>query len=495
MLDEDPAADEVLYRHQLLQEYFAARVLARAPRPELVAAPWRGTDIRPGLREVLAGLPPAETLPALPTTGWEETTLLAAAMGADAAGFVRGVMAANLALAGRCAAQPMVRARLPEALLDELRWTLVARYRDSEANLRARIAAGLALGNLGDPRFERRVGPHGTYLLPPMVAIPAGAYPIGEDDPIMDPTTNEWDRNHVPRHLEDLGPFALGRFAVTNAEWACFMASGGYEDERWWSTEDARAWRRGESTAEGMKRGGRQGVKYIRDNPALLESWHDSGQIDDDIYERWQRRLAMSLDELEAHLAELYPGGRFTAPWYWHDARYNNPSQPVVGICWYEARAYCAWLSAQTGVAVSLPAEVEREAATRGRAGRLYAYGDAFDPLGGNTLATHVKQPSPAGVFVEGDTPEGISDLAGNTADWTCSLYGRDDDRAEFTYPYDPADGREDASAGADALRVLRGGSWNSNVVYARAALRLYGYPGDRYYYDGLRLRAAAPVP
>jgi len=42
VLDEDPAADEVLYRHQLLQEYFAARVLAREPAPELVAAAWRG---------------------------------------------------------------------------------------------------------------------------------------------------------------------------------------------------------------------------------------------------------------------------------------------------------------------------------------------------------------------------------------------------------------------------------------------------------------------
>jgi len=61
VLDEDPAADEVLYRHQLVQEYFAARVLARAPRPELVAAPWRAVEIRPGVRELLDTLPPAES--------------------------------------------------------------------------------------------------------------------------------------------------------------------------------------------------------------------------------------------------------------------------------------------------------------------------------------------------------------------------------------------------------------------------------------------------
>jgi len=38
--------------------------------------------------------------------------------------------------------------------------------------------------------------------------------------------------------------FRVGRFAVVNAEWACFMAAGGYENERWWETEDGRRWRR-----------------------------------------------------------------------------------------------------------------------------------------------------------------------------------------------------------------------------------------------------------
>ena len=493
VLDEDQAADEVLFRHQLLQEYFAARVLARAPQPELAQALWRAAEVRPGLREILAAAP-ADTLPPLPTSGWEETTALAAVMAADAEAFVHGMMASNLALAGRCAAQLVVRTRLSEALLGELRWALVARSRDRAADLRARLAAGLALGQLGDPRLERRAGPHGAYLVPLMAAIPGGAYPIGEDEPILDPETNEWDRNHIPRHQVALGPFALGRFAVTNAEWACFKVAGGYEEERWWGARDAQAWRRGEGTADGLKRGQRRGLKHIRGDSALLESWHDSGQMADHTYERWQRRLAMSSDELEAHLTELYPGGRFTEPRFWHDGRYNNPAQPVVGICWYEARAYCAWLSAQTGVAVSLPTEAEREAAARGPAGRRFAYGDAFDPLGGNTLATHLKQPSPVGVFVEGDTPGGVSDLAGNTADWTSSLYGRDEERAEFSYPYDPADGREDASAGADVLRVVRGGSWHRSDVLARAAFRYFDLPSTRYSNYGFRLRADVPI-
>jgi len=159
VLDEGPAADEVLYRHQLVQEYFAARVLAREPNAELVRRAWRAVEIVPSVRELIETLPLADELPPLPTTGWEETTLLAAAMTADAEGYVRGLLGTNLALAGRCAGQAEVRGRLSEALLGELRWALVGRGRDAGADLRDRIACGLALGALEDPRFERREGP------------------------------------------------------------------------------------------------------------------------------------------------------------------------------------------------------------------------------------------------------------------------------------------------------------------------------------------------
>ena len=494
VLDEDPAADEVLYRHQLLQEYFAARVLARAPRPELVTAPWRVADIRPGLREILASLPPADTLPALPTTGWEETTVLASAMTADAEGFVRGVMGANLALAGRCGAQPMVRTRLSEGLLEELRWMLVARSRDPEADLRARVAAGLAVGHLGDPRFKQCVGPHGAYLLAPTVAIPSGAYPIGDDEPIE--VEGHTYTDHMPRHTVNLEQFVIGQFAVTNAEYGCFMAAGGYEDERWWETESSRAWRSGEGTTEGDKRNNRWWWREFWAHPERLAKIIEEGRLDEAGAIRWQAWVALDEAAFEAALTVRWPGGRFTEPRFWHDANHNNPGQPVVGICWYEARAYCAWLSAQIGVAVSLATEVERESAARGAVGRRYAYGENFDPLGGNTFATHLKQPNPVGVFVEGDTPEGASDLAGNTGDWTSSLYGRDEDNAEFTYPYDPADGRGDPSAAPDVLRVVRGGSWDDNDDYARAASRNSANPDLRYPSHGFRLRRwAVPIP
>ncbi|MCE7938581.1 MAG: NACHT domain-containing protein [Chloroflexi bacterium CFX6] len=502
VLDEDPAADEVLYRHQLIQEYFAARILAREPRPELVAAPWRGADVRPSVRELIETLPPAETLPPLPTTGWEETTVLAAVMAADAEAFVRGVMATNLALAGRCAAQIAARgvggakelSPLPHAFLDDLRWALVHRSRDPEADLRARIAAGLALGWLGDQRFERREGPFGACMLPPVVEIPGGVYPIGDDEPIIDPFTGEDDRSHMPRHDVAIGAFAIGRFAVTNAEYACFMAAGGYDDEWWWDTEAGRAWQRGEGTSEGLKQDARARVRHAQRNPGMVKWWHDSGWIDDEDLEGWLRWLAMTPDESEAHLADLYPGGRKTEPRYWRDGRYNNPAQPVVGISWYEARAYAAWLSAQTGETFRLPTEAEWEVAARGAAGRRYAYGEAFDAAWGNVQETRIRRPTPVGVFVEGDTPEGASDMAGNVVTWTLSRWGENDEEPDWRYPYDVGDGREALEAPASAPRVVRGGSWLEVYRLGRAARRSWHSPDYRDLLVGFRVVRAAPV-
>ncbi len=470
VLDEDEAAGELMFIHQLLQEYFAARALAHAPNPALVEQAWRADAVAPPLAQVLDELAAADPLPTLPTTGWEETTLLASAMTSDPPAFIRDVMGVNLVVAGRCAAQAELMASLPADLLDGLRRALLERSRDRDADLRERIACGLVLGDLGDPRFERRRGADADVLVPPLVDVPGGPYPVGDDVPyeIYGTVT----ATHIPRHTVDVAPFALGRFAVTNAEWACFMAAGGYEDPRWWDTDAARAWQRGETTAAGMHASIRFFRDLYRDQPKLLQEARDAGAYDDEILERWHLRLAMSEPELDAHLHELYPGGPIRAPRLWGDERFNRPSQPVVGVTWHEARAYCLWLSFQLDRPFRLPSEVEWEAAARGAAGRAYAWGDAFDPLRCNVISTHVMRPSPIGIFPDGDTPEGLSDMTGNTADLTLSGFGHSPDVADFGYPYAAGDGREDVDAGAAAYRVARGGGWLDNAVSARAACR-----------------------
>lgn len=303
----------------------------------------------------------------------------------------------------------------------------------------------------------------------------------------------EFEDDHVPRHVLEIAVFDISCSPATNAEYACFVAAGGYDDKRWWEGEAAQAWWRGEGTAFGIHAQIRIQLAYYRAHPGYIEQLHESGRWEDEVYERSRRRLAMSQEALEAHLREMYPGGRETEPRYWQERRVNNPAQPVVGVSWFEARAYCAWLSAQTGEAWRLPSEVEWEAAVRGIAGRPYAYGKRFDSAQGNTVETRLMRPTPVGVFVEGDTPDGLTDMGGNVAQWTLSLWGQDPNRAEYRYPYVSSDGREDIDVPPGAARVVRGGSWFYGRRSAHAAWRSGSYPDYRFS-DGIGFRPVRVV-
>ena len=474
VLEEDLGRDEVLYVHQLLQEYFAARWLAAHPEPYRVQRTWRTDQVSPSLSDTLANLADSDPLPPLPGTGWEETTVLAAAMAPNPDTFVTDLMAANLALAGRCATQPDV--QVSEDTKASLRHALLARTQDPTADLRARIAAGLALGTLGDPRLQRHPGLHGDYLLPPLITLPSGTYPIGSDEGHYD--------DEAPVHPVTLHAFQLGQFPVTNAEYAFFLKAGGYEDARWWDTEAAQAWQRGESTGEGIKQQWRDIRQHFQANFDSIRNEHRQGRITSQQADEIENITRMDDDAFEALLEERYLPGRQTQPAFWNDTAFNNPAQPVVGICWYEARAYCAWLSAQTGQVFRLPSEAEWEAAARGPAGRRYAYGDDFDATRCNAFETHIRRTTPVGIFPGGETPEGLIDMTGNTWDWTSSLYQ--------PYPYRATDDREDPAG--DARRVVRGGSWGLNPILARAAYRGRGAPVYRHFDLGFRLVCASPI-
>jgi len=187
-------------------------------------------------------------------------------------------------------------------------------------------------------------------------------------------------------------------------------------------------------------------------------------------------------------LEELYPGGRILLPRVWRDSRYNHPAQPVVGVTWYEAQAYCRWLSEQAGTPMRLPSEVEWETAARGTTDCRYAWGDEFEPFRGNSLDAHVRGPTPAGVFPDGATSTGLLDLSGNTADWTQTAFGSSPLDKDLAYPYNAQDGREDLSTGVFAYRIVRGGGWRDPEPGVRISIRNSDHVTGITEYIGFRL-------
>jgi formylglycine-generating enzyme required for sulfatase activity len=178
------------------------------------------------------------------------------------------------------------------------------------------------------------------------------------------------------------------------------------------------------------------------------------------------------------------------SPDHWRDGRppAGKGDHPVVHVSWYDALAYCDWLSAATGKTYCLPSEAQWEKAARGEGGRVYPWGDRWDPQRCNTKEGGIGDTTPVWAYPDGASPYGLLDIAGNVYEWTASLWGRDMKEPDFGYPYDPSGGREDLSAVNGFLRVLRGGAFYYTALYARAAHRVKSYPDYRVRTRGFRI-------
>ncbi|MGO8673874.1 MAG: SUMF1/EgtB/PvdO family nonheme iron enzyme [Capsulimonadaceae bacterium] len=152
-------------------------------------------------------------------------------------------------------------------------------------------------------------------------------------------------------------------------------------------------------------------------------------------------------------------------------------NHPREGVSWYDAMAFCRWLSVKLGVTVTLPTEQQWEKAARGTDGRVYPYGNEFDADKGNTVETVIGQTSAVGAFPDGASPYGALDMSGNVLEWTLSEY----------------DTGLDTKVSSDARRVVRGGAWGNNPYFARAGCRNLSDPGNRSNGVGFRL-AASPA-
>jgi len=211
--------------------------------------------------------------------------------------------------------------------------------------------------------------------------------------------------------------FGIGQYPVTNAWFAEFRAAGGYETESLWSP---------------------QGKKWLHKNKP-------------------------------------------SQPAYWDERRWKCPNAPVVGVCWYEADAFCRWLTGdrKDGQTYFLPSEIQWQAAAAGKEKRKFPWGGKITPGHCNHRDTKLQKTSAVGIFKIGQTPEEVADLAGNVWEWTASDYHRKLALEDFEY-----DAKEDKKR---QRPVLRGGSWILSAQNCRCAARNYFNPYFRIINIGFR--------
>ncbi len=254
----------------------------------------------------------------------------------------------------------------------------------------------------------------------------------------------------------------LGRFPVTQAQYGVFVAEGGYGQKEWWA----------EAIAANVWEGG--------------------------AYTGWVGRRTKPRD-------------------YGRSFQFSN--LPVVGVSWYEALAFCHWLTARwqkqgvlpRGWRVLLPSEAEWEKAARGglhipgqplvqaaqtvaatATGKLAtavnpnpcrAYPwleEKLTPEMANYGKSDINQTSSVGGYLTVVSVYGCEELIGNVWEWTRSR--------QKEYPYVAGDGREKLARGKYDGTVLRGGSWRSSESYQRCSARLDLDPFFGYVNYGFRL-------
>ena len=276
-----------------------------------------------------------------------------------------------------------------------------------------------------------------------------------------------------------------------------------------------------------------EGMVLIPAGEFMLGSEDDDIHAEDD--ERPQRVIALPdyyIDQFEVTNIEykrFMDATGYPAPPHWKEGRYREDDDfdPVVEVTWWDATAYARWAGKR------LPTEEEWEKAARGPNGRRFPWGDDYD----SHLANSGRSLVPANAYIEGASPYGVVNMAGNAAEWTATPYepypalvavlpaefgGSDRSRVQKPVPtriekleprtkpevLDPEDAAYDSIQHAndprqpffdpaelkdERPRVHRGGGIGTFTNYLRCANRERESPGRRWANLGFRCAKDAP--
>ena len=167
------------------------------------------------------------------------------------------------------------------------------------------------------------------------------------------------------------------------------------------------------------------------------------------------------------------------------DHCWTELNRPTESVSWYNAVAFCRWLSAKTGADVCLPTEQQWEKAARGTDGRKYPWGKEYvsgyaniDETAMYTDGEYVgkwllDETSSVGSYPQGRSPFGALDMSGNVLEWCINQYH---------YPEIITLDR------SNSFRVIRGGSWLDNFKGSCLTARHYDYPDDQSPNQGFRV-------
>ena len=209
-------------------------------------------------------------------------------------------------------------------------------------------------------------------------------------------------------------------------------------------------------------------------------------------------------DEAPRHLvtlADFYMGRYEVTQAQWKammgklpDVGFKGDDLPVERVSWIDAFEFCKKLSAKTGREYRLPSEAEWEFAARAGALTPFAFGTTITPEIANYNGNYPYGNAAKGVYREKTllvgglgvaNAWGLYDLHGNVWEWCQDVW-------HDSYQGAPTDGSAWLSGGDPRRRVLRGGSWDYDGRYCRAAVRYRYDPGERNYYVGLRVVTSA---